>query len=82
MVGVGGEMICPGEWSTAPPTKAGWYWAKDDPKRQTGARVHCVEVDAWGGDEFVAWVVACDSYIPVNYFTCWLGPIDVPEAPK
>lgn len=72
----------PTEWTTTPPIVAGWYWVKDDPRRQTGPKVHCVDVREGPDERLVARVTGWDSHVPFEHFTHWLGPIEVPPAPE
>jgi len=65
------------DWTTEPPTREGWYWAK----------VIDAENPAWAGKVDLLMVIVLDDgpqYTLRNGFeaTHWLGPLLVPAPPK
>jgi hypothetical protein len=74
------EKLVYGEWTTEPPTVAGWYWA-----RTNKGIPYIVRVGLFGtGVTGTLWVYTTNStkafdFDMVDY---WLGPLPVPEPPK
>jgi hypothetical protein len=68
------------QWTTAPPTVKGWYWA-----RTNKGKPYIVKVDEFGlgisGNLWV-YVVGTDKAIDLDFVDYWLGPIPEPEPPK
>jgi hypothetical protein len=62
------------KYSTTPPTKEGWYWAK------IGNRNVIVEICHWTGGTLK--IFYCDASFPLNdpfLFEAFAGPIPEPE---
>ena len=68
------------EWTTEVPTKMGYYWAcvRAD-ARDTG--VYIVKV-VHAFNELVATIPGKGYKQYLESFTHWMGPLDIPEAPK
>ncbi len=58
------------QWTTEPPTKPGWYWARQKDKDPS---------PVWF-DGYEVWTV--DQKKSADAFDLWCGPIHPPEVPK
>ena len=78
-------MIMPIEWTTTPPTEAGWYWAWH---KSDGPLVRLVQVWLPGGvffqtgePQIFAGGVTGLEKVRLETFSHWMGPVPVPPAP-
>ena len=67
------------KWKTAPPTKPGWYWARD---KETFLQIVRVFLADHGnaGNRLEVWLDTYESE-ELSDYTHWLGPLPVPEPP-
>lgn len=72
-----------GDWTTAPPTEDGYYFAKREPKAysQDVEIVRVTELDIKTKTD-LCWVARADCLEKVQSFTHWLGPLPAPEPPE
>jgi hypothetical protein len=68
-------------WSKTPPTKPGCYWAFLN--EMLGQSVHAVDVVLCGDGVLrvqAPYFYRCAK--PLDYFSAWSGPLDVPVMPE
>lgn len=78
------EFIARGNWSTSPPTKPGWYWAriKGDADRVLGAPIVVrVRTRMKAFDTLIAEHAGLDEEFAseMDEFDLWSGPIEPPK---
>lgn len=75
-----GEVREHQKWTTEPPTKPGWYWARPGPK-WTDRETQAVQVMSIGSTRLVS-APGCDGFTDLDYYDLWAGPIEAPPLPE
>jgi hypothetical protein len=75
-------------WTKTPPTKPGWYWAKQ--KRASGPANALPKIEAepvevvtnpFNAEELEVYITGSDMSADLNDFYLWAGPIEAPPLP-
>jgi hypothetical protein len=71
-------------WTTEPPTKSGWYWAREKGRYQTIQVVlFQITPTGWAAHQVTCYVPpGASPHTPVEGFDLWCGPIEPPALPR